>query len=104
MTNGKRCLWILGPKEGKRGKSVLENTVYCVNTIFYCVNTHSVTLLRYVSFQSPPSTTSTVTARARDRRGPCLCAVVGASPEGLLCAPVKLGAHSSESIKLVCFS
>ena len=26
-----------------------------------------------------------------------LCAVVGGSPNGLLCAPVKLGAHSSES-------
>ena len=25
---------ILGPKEGKRGESVLENIVYCVNTNF----------------------------------------------------------------------
>ena len=33
--------------------------------------------------------------------GSGLCAVVGASPKGLLCA---LGAHSSEGIKLLCFS
>ena len=44
-----------------------------------------------------------VTARARDTGGrgnglgSCLCAV-GARPKGLLCAPAKLGAHSSDSI------
>ena len=44
------------------------------------------------------------TARARDTGawvGSCLCAVVGASPKGLLRA---LGAHGSEGTKLLCFS
>ena len=35
MANSKHCLntlQILGPEEGKRGESMLENTVYGVNT------------------------------------------------------------------------
>ena len=48
ILNCARCFdgVILGPKEGKRGESVLENIFYRVNNKFYRVNTHSLNVSR----------------------------------------------------------